>query len=501
MKTTTLVATLTTPPSNDGAELAELPSGVGTLEVRADLLGDLDPDWLRDRFAGNLLYTLRSRAEGGSFEGGREARRRRLTAAVESYDLVDLEAERDLAAETLDSVPEDRRLVSWHGTARSLTTLRGRAVRMSATPARYYKLIPAARHEGDALLPLLLLESLRRDDVIAFASGEMGVWTRLVAPRLGSPLVYGALGETPGAPGKPTIPRLIDDFGLPELPPVIHLCGIVGRPVLQSLSPRIHNRAYRALGVPGLYLPFHAESFGDFWLDVVEAEALRVIGLPLHGLSVTAPYKEAALAVAGASSPRADHIGAANTLVWDDGVWEAESTDPEGVTLALEAAGVVIGGARAAVVGCGGAGRAAAYGLEIAGAGVTLVNRNEERGEKAAADLRLPFIPLTGFDPRGFDIVVHATSLGHRDDDEPAFAIDRLHPGTAVVDMVYRDPRIGGGAESTRLAREARARGCRTVDGRSVLLHQAFRQFLMMTGEELPRDLAREVLEIGEGGE
>ncbi len=494
MKKTTLVATLTIPPSDDGAELAALPPEARYLELRADLVGDLDPDWLRDRFAGELIYTLRSRAEGGSFEGGKKSRRRRLAAAAERFDLVDLEAERDVHAETLDRVPQERRLVSWHGVALSLTALRGRYERMAATPARFYKLIPTARHEGDAILPLVLLDALGRDDVVAFAAGDMGTWTRLVAPRLGSPLVYGALGEVPGAPGQPSIERLYEDFGLPRLPAAGPLYGIVGRPVAHSLSPRLHNRAYRALDLPGLYLPFPAESFGDFWIDVVEAEAMRVLELPLRGLSVTAPYKEAALAVAGASSPRADHVGAANTLVWDEGVWEAETTDPEGVTRALDDLGVALRGARAAVVGCGGAGKAAAYGLEIGGAAVTLVNRGAERGEKAAAELGLPFVALADFDPRGLDVVVHATSLGRRDDDELPFAVERLDREAAVVDLVYAD------AGPTPLVRRARARGCRAVDGREVLLHQAFRQFLMMTGEELPKDLARDLLGLPGSG-
>jgi 3-dehydroquinate dehydratase / shikimate dehydrogenase len=71
VKKRTLVATLTSLPAE--RELRALPPSVGILEVRADLLGDLDPDWLREHFRGELLYTLRSRAEGGAFEGGKQA--------------------------------------------------------------------------------------------------------------------------------------------------------------------------------------------------------------------------------------------------------------------------------------------------------------------------------------------------------------------------------------------------------------------------------------------
>lgn len=491
MKKTTLVATLTETPDESGRWLDAL-DGVDVLEVRADLVGDLDPDWLRDRFDGELLYTLRSRAEGGASDDDREARDARLVKAAGRYDLVDLELERDLIPEVLTKISPGVRLLSWHGSASNLTALKGRFERMASTEARYYKLITKARHEGDSLRPLALLDDLRRDDVVSFAMGDIGAWTRVIAPRLGSPLVYGAMGDTPGAPGQMTIERLRRDFGLPWLPEADRLCGILGRPVMHSLSPRLHNGAYRALGIPALYVPFHAESFGDFWLDVVEMEDLARFGLPLRGLSVTAPHKDAALAVAGATSPRADRIGAANTLVWHEGVWEAESTDPEGVTGALEHLGCELEGARAAVVGCGGAGKAAAFGLALAGARVTLVNRGTERGRQASEELGLPFVPLADLDPGEFEVLVQATALGHHADDPLPFDTDRLRRGAAVVEMVYGD-------RPTALEVSAAEAGCRVVSGREVLLHQALGQFRLMNDRTLEPALASELLGLGDG--
>ncbi len=489
-KQAALVATLTTTPTEDGSELRRLPDAVSYLEVRADLVGDLDPDWLRDRFAGSLIYTLRSRAEGGEAETSKSGRRQRLADAAERFDLVDLEAQRDFGPELHRSIAAEKRLLSWHGPIRSLDALRRRCEDMTSTPARFYKLIPAARQDGDSLHPLTLLHSLGREDVVAFASGDAGTWTRLVAPYLGSPLIYGSFGDLPAAPGQLSIDRLIEDFGLPELPRVDALYGIVGRPVAHSLSPRLHNAAYRTFDFPGLYLPFHAESFGDFWIDIIESGYLELFGLPPRGLSVTAPYKETALALAGASSPRAEHVGGANTLVWHEGVWEAETTDPDGVTHALEEIGVEMDGTAAAVVGCGGAGRAAAYGLQLRGAEVTLVNRHRERGQKAAQELGLPFTPLEEFVPDPFRILVNATALGHRPDDQPPFDVERLDTSATVVDMVYA-------AEETALVEEAQAHGCTVVDGRTVLLHQAFRQFRLMTGHELDPDLGSRLLDLG----
>jgi 3-dehydroquinate dehydratase/shikimate dehydrogenase len=473
----TLVATLTATPPVDGFE-DELVD-VAWLEVRADLVGDLPPVALHARFAGKLLYTLRSRSEGGAWEGSAERRKRRLLDAAERFDLIDLEAARDLTPDLLKAIPPGKRVISWHGPATNLGGLQAVFEKMSAVDALLYKMVPTATQSGEEIPPLLLLDSLKRRDVAAFAAGPVGAWTRLVAPRLGAPVIYGALGEIPGAPGQISLRRLREDFGLPALPPVQKLFGVVGNPVLHSLSPRLHNTAYRELGLPFLYLPFHVESFGDFWLEVIEGGALEQIGMPLRGLSVTTPYKEAALAVAAAPSPRAELIGAANTLVNPQEVWEAESTDPEGVVLPLQARGIDLATRRAAVVGVGGAGRAAAEGLAVAGAQVTLVNRNPENGERAAGLLKLPFIPLAEFEPSAFDLIVHATALGRSEDDPLPFSVDRLRPGTVVVDLVYKN-------EPTPLLHAAAARGLIVVDGREVLVHQALGQFRWMTGREMP---------------
>ena len=493
MDQATLVASVTT--LSDGTFVPP-PSdleGVDWLEVRADLVGDLDAARLARLFSGKLLYTLRSRAEGGAFEGSQQRRKKRLLEAAARFDLIDLEAARDLVPEILKEVPPEKRIVSWHGPAAAMAGLNATFERMAAVPAAFYKLVPTAAQPGDELAPLLLLQALGRRDVIAFAAGAGGAWTRFVAPRLGAPVVYGSLGDVPAAPGQLSVERLRRDYGLPDLPPVEALFGIVGSPVAHSLSPRIHNAAYRALGIPAAYLPFHTTSFGDFWLEVVEGGAMETLGMPIRGLSVTAPFKEAALAVAGAESPLAGLIGAANTLVWNQDVWEAEATDPDGVVLPLRDRGIAIDGLEAAVAGAGGAGRSAAQGLAKAGARVTIFNRDPERGRSSAERLKLPFRALTDLDPSRFGLLVNATSLGRGEGDPLPFPADRLRPGAVVMDLVYHLDR------PTRLLQEAAARGALAIDGREVLVDQARGQFRMMTGRDLPLALARRVAGLEEG--
>jgi 3-dehydroquinate dehydratase/shikimate dehydrogenase len=487
MTRATLVATLAEAPDADGRLIERLAREADWLEVRADLVGDLDPGSLRARFPGRLLYTLRSRAEGGAFSGRAEVRRHRIVGAAPGYDLVDLEADRDLAPDLLDAIPPERRLVSWHGPATDLEGLRARFAHLSRARAALYKLVPRAENPGEELSPLALLAELGRDDVVAFGGGEVGFWSRLVAPRLGAPLVFAAATDQEGAPGQWPLERLRRDFGLPELPPVERLCGVVGRGARGSLSPRLHNAAYRHLGLPFLYVPFEVEHFGDFWLEVVESEALDRLGLPLAGLSVTTPHKDVAFAVAGATSPLATMLQAVNTLTPRQGVWEGESTDAEGVVAALAARGVGATGRRAAVIGCGGAGRAAAVGLARAGARVAFVHRGSERGLAAARALGLPFVLLAELDPGAFDLFVHATPLGRDAADALPLPVGRLAAGSVVVDLVY-------GEGPTRLVEEAARRGLIAVDGREVLLRQAAPQFRAMTGRELPLGVAAHAL-------
>jgi 3-dehydroquinate dehydratase/shikimate dehydrogenase len=478
-----LIATLAEPPE-DGV-LAGLPAGVDWLELRADLVGEVPAAWLRERFPGRLLYTLRSRGEGGGFEGSLSRRRERLIAAAAEFDRVDLEAERDLHDALLSQVPAEKRVLSWHGTGRERSQLERQFGAMAQVPAALYKLVPLARESSEEVAALELLADLGRRDVLCFAAGESGVWTRYVAPYLGAPIVFAAASAA-GAPGQPTAAKVCSDFPFPELPPVDALYGIVGNPVAHSLSPRLHNGAYRALGIPALYLPFGPASFADFWLEVVEGGLLTAFA-PLHGLSITAPYKSAAAAVAGAVSPLALSIDSANTLVLREGVWEGETTDPRGVVGALEAAGVEIRGRRAAVVGSGGAGRAAAAGLAGAGADTVLVNRTVETGQPVADALHLPFQALADFVPGRYEIIVNATSLGHMVTDPLPFEPDHLSADAAVLDLVY-------GECPTALIERVRGRGLRGIDGREVLLHQAVGQFRLMTGRELPMELARELL-------
>lgn len=481
-----LIASLLSPPSPTGAELRALPDSVEWLEVRSDLVGDLDPDWLRDHFKGRLLYALRSQAEGGQYSDSAPERHDRLYKAAAHYDRVELEVSRDLSPTLLARVVPEKRCVSWHGAAHDLPELETRFEQLSSVPAAVYKLITTAAKMSDEFTPLSLLKALGRLDTIAYASGPLGFWSRLAALQLGAPAVFGLVAQGNAPPTEPTVHKLIDDYGLPGLNPVSEIFAIIGSPIFHSLSPRLHNAAYRAMGYPALFLPLQVESFDEFWRDVVCSRVLDSLGFPINGMTVASPHKEAALLTAKMISPMARQAESANILVRHNGWWKADTTDPEVIYMAGRERSVEVRHKRAAVIGCGGAGRAIAAALVQSGAGVTLINRGSERGLHASELLGLPYLPLPDFNAGGYDIVVNATPVG-RDSDDVPFNLETLNDEVVVIDLVY-------GTRPTPLIGSTLAREQIAIDGRDVLLTQVLHQFRMMTGKEMPATLVGEKL-------
>ncbi|MBB3661657.1 3-dehydroquinate dehydratase/shikimate dehydrogenase [Prauserella sediminis] len=472
-------AVVTEPLSQEDVESDALRHRADLVEIRADLVGDVATARLRDRTGGRLVYCLRSRDHGGEFDGSTEERHARLLAAAEYYDVVDLEAEHDLAPDILNRIPGPQRRISWHGTTAEHSVLHERFDRMATVGACLYLLTTDVSRAEQALAPLRFLHDIGRSDVTAFATGSAGVWSRLLAPRLGAPVAFGNLSDS--SPDVPTVDRLVADYGFPCLPPLQAVYGIIGRSVLRSVSPRVHNAGYRALDIPALYVPFQVEDFASFWSDVAES-GLAEIGFPLRAATVVSPHKEAALTTARTTSHTALRSGAANSLVRRGNAWCADTSNSPAISRALDGFDIPVSGRKAAVVGCGGAGRAAALALAACGADPVLVNRDPHRGRAVAEALGFDFTPLDVFRADRYSVLVHATPVT---DDVP-FRLE-LPDDAVVVDMVYT-------SEETAVVAAARDRGLAVVDGWDVLLADAGCQFHFMTGQHLPTEQTRALL-------
>ncbi len=258
---------------------------------------------------------------------------------------------------------------------------------------------------------------------------------------------------------------------------------LLGDPVGRSLSPVIHNAAFRVQGIDAVYLACAVEA-GRLAAAVEGLAALGALGA-----NVTIPHKQAALALADEATPTARSLGAANTLVRTEAGWRADNTDVAGFLAPLDAHRQRLAGASVVVLGAGGAARAVAYAaLTELGARVTVAARRREQGEALAADLgAVGPVAVTGLDDTAAihdaALVVNATPLGTGDGRMPIDA-SALHAGQIVYDLVYR-PAV------TPLLAAARAVGAATIAGLPMLLGQAAASYRQWTGRDFPLDTAR----------
>lgn len=270
----------------------------------------------------------------------------------------------------------------------------------------------------------------------------------------------------------------------PLEPPVIPqlLCGIIGYPLGHSLSPLLHNWAFRETGVAGAYMawPMPPEGVDDFMA--------AVFALPIWGVSVTIPHKSAVMKYCEDLSTRARAAGAVNTLHWKKGHLVGENTDVEGFLAPLAALGIKP--ASALVLGAGGAARAVIAGLREWGLrGITATNRSPEALRALCAHMRCRGVPWEERTRIESELIVNCTPLGmlgERQDETP-WPAESFRRGQIAYDLIYNPGR-------TRFLREAREAGCAVISGLEMFLHQAAAQFRLWADEELPLESARGLL-------
>lgn len=268
---------------------------------------------------------------------------------------------------------------------------------------------------------------------------------------------------------------------------------LLGDPVAHSLSPLIHNTAFRARGINAAYLATRvaAEAIGEAVAGLRALESM--------GANVTVPHKQAVLPLLDVLTPTAEDIGAVNTITRrDDGSLRGDNTDAAGFLSALDTD--ALRGADAVVFGNGGAARAVVHALltELRPAFLTIAARTPERAEALAHDLAafdergaLRIVPLAeaGNVVRRSRLVVNATSVGmHPNDDATVWPhADDFGPEQTVYDLVYAPA-------ETRLLRDAKARGAETIGGLAMLIGQAAVAFEQWTGQPMPIDAVRDAL-------
>lgn len=366
--------------------------------------------------------------------------------------------------------------------------------------AKVLKVAFRARSLRDNLELFDLLEHRDRP-MIALGMGEFGLMSRVLAPKFGGFLTFAALRSSSAtAPGQPTISELVDLYRFRWIGPETAVYGVVGNPVSHSLSPRIHNAGFEAIGYDRVYLPLPVPE-GYESLKATLLELMAHPRLNLCGMSVTIPHKENLVRLAREQSwvvePLAGEIGAANTIHINRGrdgavaSVEVSNTDAPALLKSLTDALGSISGKRVAIIGAGGMARAAAYSCVKAGATVWVFNRTGAKAQSLVAALReagltgIEAAESTDLTRAQADIFINCTPQGMRDGPAPETAglpiadIYSQNPGAAVMDTVYRPI-------ETPLLRAARDAGLRTVDGVSMFVNQAAAQFTLWTGRAAP---------------
>jgi 3-dehydroquinate dehydratase/shikimate dehydrogenase len=431
------------------------------VELRLDGVEDLDVEQALHGRGRPAIVTIRPTWEGGAFDGSEETRRALLRRALDSgAEYVDVEWRAGFG-DLIAAAPE-RVVVSSHDFGAVPTDLEDRARAMRQTGAAVIKVAIAASRLTHTLP---LLDVARGGNAVVIGMGEAGVPSRLLATRFGSKWTYGGDGV---APGQVPARRMVEQFRFREVGGATALYGVVGGSAQHSLSPVMHNAAFRAAGIDAVYVPLKAADFDDF-LEFADALGFR-------GASVTIPFKLDALRAGAAADDLTRAAGAANTLRRMEGGWEATNTDVDGFLEPLEAVfpGESLRGLRAAVLGAGGAARAVVVALTSRGVEVTVhARRREQAQEVAVLGARVASLPPAA---GAWDILVNTTPLGGAQmrDESPL-------PGGPFTGRVVYDLSYGPG--ESRLVREARTAGCLTLDGLPMLVAQAERQFVWWTGQ------------------
>ena len=427
-----------------------------------------------------VVLTLRRRVNGGEFDGSEEAQIGILKSLRGAFIDLEIETIETFLGGSLASLKSTSCtwIASYHNFQKTPADLTGIYHRLKNSGADVLKIATQAASFEDNFRLFEQADVAQRDGIpiIIAAMGELGTFSRLMATGRGSLWTYAALQKgRESASGQFTASELKHLYSVDEIDESTQVYGVIGWPVGHSLSPHIHNRALRELGLNARYLPFPIKDLKDF------GPHLRRFA----GFSVTIPHKLQILDFVDIVDETAKRTGAANTLVNRDQKLFAFNTDVYGTQQALRKA-FEDKVHKATLLGTGGAARAAALVLKERECAVTVLARDARKAERFAEEFGFASDAISQVGRYKGDLLINATPVGMFPNiDESPVPTEALHY-RYVFDMVYNPL-------ETRLLREAR-RGSIVISGVEMFIAQAARQFELWTEHEAPAELMREIV-------
>lgn len=425
-----------------------------------------------------LIATCRRAANGGKFRGSIASQLDILGKAADAgCQLVDVELQTasKCKPEQLRKLRSRGALILSFHDFRATKKLEETLEKMLEYPADFYKVVSTATTLVDnvTMIKFLARES-DRHSLIGMCMGEQGIVSRVLGVRAGSVFTFAAAapGEETAA-GQVTAQELRNVYRIEQVDVATRVYGVAGDPIAHSLSPAIMNAAFRRENVNGVYLALHAKLLKDLLTCVRE--------IPIHGVSVTMPYKEAILPYLDNADSHTNKVGACNTVVRaQDGKLYGFNTDTAGIVRPLERRLNTLEGARILVIGAGGAARAAVFSLKERGCEVYIMNRSLAPAQKLAHQARARIIKRPDLKKLAFDVIINATPAGMGNSRETPLQ-DKEINARFVFDMIYDPP-------ETRFLKLAKERGAQIIPGIEMFVHQAARQFEIWTGKPAPWD-------------
>lgn len=466
-------------------------AGAELVELRIDCLRR-EPDLRRllaERYT-PLVFTIRKSSDGGLWRGDEEKRARLLREAiVAGVDYVDLETD---VARDIKRFGKTKRIISYHNFQHVPEDLEDRAQTMVELDADIVKIAALARTIPQACRMLDLVRDMKVP-TIALAMGETGFFTRILGAKFGSPFTYcGFNPDRTFAPGMPVLRELQRDYMYDMINRETKLYAVIGDPIGHSLSPAVHNAAFRDKKLNSLMVPLKIPS--GHLKECLDS----ALFLKLQGISVTIPHKEAVISLLAKTDRAVEMTGACNTLVNEEesAGWVGHNTDYHAAMTVLEAAlgGVGQNGIsplmdkQVVVLGAGGVARAIVFGLVRRGAGVTICNRTEERATKLAEQAGCRSAPWGMRAGTMCDVIINCTPIGmHPEVNESPVPAAAFKPRMVAFDTIYHP-------ENTLFLKQAREHDCVAVSGVDMFVAQAALQFQYYTGKDAPNELMRRVV-------
>jgi 3-dehydroquinate dehydratase/shikimate dehydrogenase len=462
-----------------------------TLGLQRTNLAELRLDWLandaeiarflkwlaaRPKDRAMLVATCRRVQAGGQYKGGIAKQLFHLAEAIRAgCQWYDLEMETALLCppQLLDALlAEGRQLASAHFFKYMPKNLGQLATQLRSSKPEAIKIAAHCDSLSEGLKLLRFARSQR--NTVTIPMGNLAMPLRLLSTREGGAFTYAPV-ENATAPGQASLGEALALYRADKIDWSTQVYGVIGSPIGHSLSPAMQNAGFQARHKNAVYFPFLVHDLRDF------IRAIRPLGI--RGFSVTIPHKENILRYIDSCEALADKIGAVNTVVVRNGKLYGYNTDYVGVLRTLQTR-IPLESSRVLILGAGGAARAVAFALGLAGASVFVWARRIEKAKQLARAAGGQAIERKHLRTEFFDAIVNATPVGmHPHTGESPLDANELNC-RLVFDTIYR-PR------QTKLLQLAARRGIQTASGIDMFVAQGTAQWEIWTGQRAPEHIMR----------